>query len=133
MTNVTDPTTISVSNDMVEKLELILKALGDKNRLRIINMLTRKPMCVCEINGVLPLSQSTVSGHLRVLKDTGLVKDTKSGLWVEYHLNEDHPLIGDILKMITAMLEKDKTMVKERELAIQQDRTKICSSKENHE
>lgn len=118
---------------MVEKLELILKALSDKNRLRIVNMLTQKPMCVCEINGVLPLSQSTVSGHLRVLKDTGLVKDTKSGLWVEYHLNNNHPLIGDILKMITGMLEQDITMVKERKLAVKQDRTKICSARGNHE
>ncbi len=52
---------------MVVKIEKIFKALCDRSRLRIINILSLKPLCVCEIAEVLGLSQSTVSGHLRVL------------------------------------------------------------------
>ncbi|MGD2089620.1 MAG: metalloregulator ArsR/SmtB family transcription factor [Candidatus Aminicenantes bacterium] len=54
---------------MLGKIEKTLRALGDRSRLSIINMLGEKSLCVCEIKEVLKLSQSTVSGHLRVLKE----------------------------------------------------------------
>ena len=63
-----------------------LKAAADQSRLRILGMLKRKTLCVCEIAEVLGLAQSTVSRHLRVLEDCGLVDRRKEGLWVEYSL-----------------------------------------------
>ena len=63
-----------------------LKAAGDENRLRILNMLRLRPLCVCEIADVLGLAQSTVSRHLKMLEDCGLLERSKEGLWVEYRL-----------------------------------------------
>jgi len=63
-----------------------LKAAGDESRLRILNMLRLRPLCVCEIAEVLGLAQSTVSRHLKILEDSGLLERTKDGLWVEYAL-----------------------------------------------
>jgi len=111
---------------MVRKMEKIFKALGDKNRLKIINMLTLKPLCVCEINSTLPLSQSTVSGHLRVLKDAELVDSTKDGLWVEYFLNKDHPLFGELLFVLEKIMVEDPVLQKEKEKVSKSDRNVIC-------
>lgn len=111
---------------MIRKIEKICKALGDRSRLRIINMLAQKPMCVCEITEVLRLSQSTISGHLRVLKDAELVEDEKDGLWVEYRLCKDDTFNADILNVIQEALESDQQMAEERKRAAQANREMIC-------
>lgn len=65
----------------------IFKALSDKNRLRILLMLTKRRLCVCEIQYILGLAISTVSKHLTILRDAGFVTDEKEGKWVYYSLN----------------------------------------------
>jgi ArsR family transcriptional regulator, arsenate/arsenite/antimonite-responsive transcriptional repressor len=112
---------------MVKKIEKIIKALADKNRLRIVNMLSQRPMCVCEITEVLSLSQSTVSGHLRVLKDADLVEDTKDGLWVEYCLNKDDSFKANLLDLILDSLSVDKEMEKEQKKAKAANRENLCA------
>jgi ArsR family transcriptional regulator, arsenate/arsenite/antimonite-responsive transcriptional repressor len=111
---------------MIRDVEKMFKALGDKSRLRIVNMLSQKALCVCEITQVLQLSQSTVSGHLKVLKEARLVEDVKDGLWVEYRLNRDEPFISKILKTVTEALAADASMENERESAKKADREVIC-------
>ncbi|MEJ2691154.1 MAG: metalloregulator ArsR/SmtB family transcription factor, partial [Deltaproteobacteria bacterium] len=64
----------------------IMKALSDPSRVKIIKMLEYREMCVCEIREVLGLAQPTVSKHLKVLEEAGLVKRRKEGLWVNYCL-----------------------------------------------
>lgn len=119
---------ISEDSDMnnVKKLEKIFKALGDKTRLRIINMLIQKPMCVCEITSILPFSQSTISGHLKVLRDAEVVVDTKNGLWVVYHLNTEHSLIEEIFKVLDQSFGKDEMFINERKKSFNADRYKLC-------
>lgn len=63
-----------------ERLALQLKALGHPARLAIVDMLAARGTCVCgEIVGVLPLAQATVSQHLKVLKEAGLVTERREG------------------------------------------------------
>lgn len=107
-------------------MEKIFKALGDRNRLRIVNMLKERALCVCEITNILKLSQSTVSGHLRVLRDAGLVDDVKDGLWVEYRLCKDKILEKQLLKLIETFFEADEEMKREREKALRADRQILC-------
>lgn len=64
----------------------VMKAFSDPNRVKIVKMLGRKPMCVCELTAALGLAQPTVSNHLRVLEDAGLVESAKEGQWVNYSL-----------------------------------------------
>lgn len=111
---------------MTKKTEKIFKALGDKSRLRILNMLTQKPMCVCEITEILKLSQSTVSGHLRVLKDAELVEDSKDGLWVEYRLCTTDRFVSGLLDLTLEELISDPAMETERRLAVRANREVIC-------
>lgn len=115
---------------MLRQLEKMFKALADRNRIRIINMLGQKPMCVCEITSVLKLSQSTVSGHLRVLKEAGLVLDRKEGLWVEYHLNTQDTLPTRILELVEKNLLEDIPADQERKAAMKTNRNEItCKRK----
>jgi ArsR family transcriptional regulator len=63
-----------------EELATFAKALGHPARVQIIRMLVRRQVCVCgDIVDVLPLAQSTVSQHLKVLKDSGLIRGEISG------------------------------------------------------
>jgi len=64
----------------------LFKALADGTRLRILNLLCRRELCVCQIVDVLGMGQSKVSRHLAHLKNAGLVTDRRAGLWIHYSL-----------------------------------------------
>jgi len=61
----------------------VMKALSDPNRVKIIKLLQQKMMCVCELQGALKIAQPTVSKHLKILEEAGLVDYVKDGLWVK--------------------------------------------------
>jgi ArsR family transcriptional regulator len=62
----------------------VMKALSDPNRVKMVKILQRKTMCVCEIHEALGIAQSTASKHLKILMDAGLINSRKDGLWVNY-------------------------------------------------
>jgi ArsR family transcriptional regulator, arsenate/arsenite/antimonite-responsive transcriptional repressor len=64
----------------------VMKALSDPSRVKIMKLLQRRVMCVCEIQAALGIAQSTASKHLRILEDAGLITYNKNGLWVNYEL-----------------------------------------------
>jgi ArsR family transcriptional regulator, arsenate/arsenite/antimonite-responsive transcriptional repressor len=72
----------SLGETQARELEVVMKALADRHRLRIVNMLLRaegEPVCVCEFQPSLDLSQGTVSHHLKVLVEAGLVERETRG------------------------------------------------------
>ena len=71
----------------IEKFKSPLKALSDLTRLKILLMLEGKPRAVSEIVEFFNLAQPTISRHLSVLKNVGLVKDKRAGQQVVYSLN----------------------------------------------
>ena len=64
----------------------LLKAFSDPVRLRLLNLLAGREVCVCHLHEALELPQPTVSRHLAYLRKTGLVVGRKEGLWVHYRL-----------------------------------------------
>jgi ArsR family transcriptional regulator len=70
----------------MKELEQYFKALGDTNRLRILNLLLHGELCVCDIQYVLEATQPNVSRHLSYLKNSGLVLDRRDGYRVFYRL-----------------------------------------------
>ncbi|MBV5316318.1 MAG: winged helix-turn-helix transcriptional regulator [Desulfobulbaceae bacterium] len=62
----------------------VMKALSDPNRVRVLKLLENKALCVCEITEVLGLAQPTVSSHMKILEDAGLVKKVRQGTWMIY-------------------------------------------------
>jgi DNA-binding transcriptional ArsR family regulator len=65
-----------------------LRALGDETRIRAVLALRDHELCVCQIVELLELAPSTVSKHLQILKEAGLVESRKKGRWVYYRLSE---------------------------------------------
>jgi ArsR family transcriptional regulator len=72
----------------MEDLANIFKALSDTTRLRVLKLLERGELCVCDIVASVQMSQPKVSFHLNALKETGFVKDRKEGRWIYYRLDE---------------------------------------------
>jgi len=64
----------------------VMKALSDPNRVRVIKLLQSGELCVCEIKEILGLAQSTVSKHMKILEDAGLVEKNRQGTWMIYSL-----------------------------------------------
>jgi ArsR family transcriptional regulator len=84
MSFITDRGTV----DNMNELTSIFKALSDETRLRIIKLLERGELCVCDIVAALDMVQPKVSFHLGTLKEAGIIKDRKQGKWIHYSLNE---------------------------------------------
>jgi ArsR family transcriptional regulator len=87
----------------MEELELIFKGLADRTRLRIVNLLLRGELCVCDIQHVLGSPQPNVSRHLAYLKHSGLVADRREGQRMYYRLADR----GEgVRKQLSAFLQK---------------------------
>ncbi len=65
-----------------------MKALSDDSRLRIVSLLQRKSLCVCELEVLLSMSQSMASRHLLKLKQAGIVASRRDAQWIHYRLHE---------------------------------------------
>jgi ArsR family transcriptional regulator len=79
----------SLSDGDAAKLEAVIKALADRHRLRIVNLLLRaegEPVCVCEVQPLLRLSQGTVSHHLKQLVEAGIVAREARGTYSYFSL-----------------------------------------------
>jgi ArsR family transcriptional regulator, arsenate/arsenite/antimonite-responsive transcriptional repressor len=105
----------------------IFRALDDSNRLRILKMLEGRELCVCEVREVLNLSTSTVSKHLTILRDAGLILDRKDGKWVNFRLNmAADGLVRPLLAVLKNGLTDEKQIAADREKVKHVDRTKLC-------
>ena len=87
----------------------VMKALSDKNRVKIIKLLHQKEMCVCELRFALQISQPNVSKHLKILENAGLVDYRKNGLWANYSLTDgkSSPYAASLLGNLKHWLEDD--------------------------
>lgn len=98
---------------MTKKAE-ILKALGDKDRLRIINLLLIKdPLCVCEMVHALKIPQYRLSRHLLQLKSVKLIDVNKEGKWGYHYLNTDNQTNRSLFEFLKNYLSDD-TFQKDR-------------------
>jgi ArsR family transcriptional regulator, arsenate/arsenite/antimonite-responsive transcriptional repressor len=106
----------------------IFKALSDANRLRILKMLQKKSLCVCEITAVLKLSASTVSNHLSILKECDLIIEEKSGKWVNYMINSkpEKSLDSSLLSLFNYWFEDDRVIKSDRERIDTVNRRELC-------
>jgi ArsR family transcriptional regulator len=84
-----------------ERLAAVLKAIADPSRLRLLSLIKAQPdceCCVCNLTEPLGLTQPTVSHHLRVLREAGLVEREQRGSWAYYRIADDQlALLRDLL------------------------------------
>ncbi len=108
----------------------VMKALSDPNRVKIIKVLQQKKMCVCELQGALGIAQSTVSKHLRILEEAGLVDYKKDGLWVNYFLanGKGSPYAACLLGNLQHWLNEDSDVAELMKKAPFINREDICGN-----
>ena len=70
-------------------IALICKALGDSNRLKIVEMLSDGEKCGCKLLEAFEITQPTVSHHMKILCDCGLVSARKEGKWTHYSISKE--------------------------------------------
>ena len=70
----------------------VLNALAEESRLKILNLLTFREMCVCELAAALDMTQPNVTYHMKKLENAGLVEHEKRGKWVYYSLADEERL-----------------------------------------
>ena len=79
----------------------IFKALADETRLKIIQMLSDGELCACDILEAFNITQPTLSYHMKILTECGLVRGVKDGSWMKYTVNNERlMMINDIYKCI---------------------------------
>lgn len=93
----------------MDELVRVMKALSDPGRVSILKLLGARELCACEIIRVLGLAQPTISRHMKVLTDAGLVTGRKLGSWVHYRVAENpaSPYARALLAQLSGWLEDD--------------------------
>ena len=70
-----------------KEVALICKALSDDNRLKMVQLLSAGEMCGCKLLEAFPITQPTLSHHMKILCESGLVSGNRQGKWIHYRLN----------------------------------------------
>jgi ArsR family transcriptional regulator len=78
-----------IEREQAERMGRVAKALGDPIRMQLVDVLRRHAgqVCVCELVPLFDLSQATVSHHLKVLREAGIVESQRQGLWAYYYVS----------------------------------------------
>ena len=106
----------------------VMKAMSDPSRVKILKLLQDKKFCVCELQALLGLAQPTISKHLKLLEDAGLVEGHKDKLWMNYSLTADNDSIYamTILNNLKKWLNDDPEVASLRLKSLHVHRDEIC-------
>jgi len=96
-------------------LASFFQALGNSVRLRLLNLIGEREVCVCHLADALGLPQPLISQHLAALRRAGIVEARREGKWMHYRLAlPPHAGAADILQRTLASVQSDKAMKAER-------------------
>ena len=87
------------NEELVDKKSRLLKAIANETRLKMLRLLSKREMCVCELTVALDMTQPTTSHHLNILENMRLIKDRKEGRWVFYYV-ANHDLIQHLFDFL---------------------------------
>ena len=96
----------------MNELVSIAKALGDDTRLRALASCSEHELCVCQVTELLQLAPSTVSKHMSILKQAGLVEGRKEGRWMYYRWagKQAPPSVRQALKWVRSSIAEDRVL-----------------------
>jgi len=106
--------------DLVRELMAIARTLGDPTRIRVMAALRNGELCVCELVDALDISQSSLSSHLQICREVGVVTTRKESRWIYYSLSARYePLIETIFSELQTLgrdeqLRRDARRLKKR-------------------
>jgi ArsR family transcriptional regulator len=112
----------------MEELAKLLKAIADKNRLRILHLLQARKMCVCELAFILGITQPSVSKHLKKLSEAGIIRGEQDHFWTNYCLRESNETAA-ILSCLRKRLINEPILKKDLRKVRRVNRTQLCCKK----
>jgi len=93
-----------------KKYALFMKALSDETRIKIFDMLSGGELCACNILEEFNITQPTLSYHMKILSDSGLVNSRKDGVWMKYTINRENlDLLKNLFDDISVKLKLPNT------------------------
>jgi len=99
----------------VVEIERFFRALADRTRLRVLNLLGDDEVCVCFLVEVLRMNQPNISRHLAYLRRAGIVGARREGKWMHYRvIVPSDPHAASVLRAVRAWLSEDKKMQRDR-------------------
>lgn len=107
------------------------KAISDETRVRILKLLENGELCVCQLMEILEKVQSTVSKHLGILKNAGLVDVRKEGTWSFYKLSTEGTYNRNFLKLLASVLNDDALIREDEERlrkVVKEDIKLLCNT-----
>ena len=112
----------------MKEMVKVFKAVADPNRIRILKMLQQKKMCVCELSAVLGITQPSVSRHLSMLRDAGLVRDERNCQWIDYELCEEkvNKYAPVIMSHLTGWINDNHRVKEDASMLKRLNREKLC-------
>lgn len=90
---------------MYKKYAQLFKVLGDENRLKIVELLIKGETCSCTLIDKLPISQPTLSYHLKLISEAGLAGSRRDGNWIKYYINKD--LLSELTLFIEQLRDRE--------------------------
>src|SRR5688572_12343837 len=100
----------------MDAMVLTAKALADPTRVRVLTALRDGELCVCELSDTLDITQSTLSTHLQVIREAGLVRTRKEGKWVYYAMEPAaERLLRTVFGHFAAELDRDPALRRDEE------------------
>ncbi len=105
----------------------VLKAFADPNRLKIVKLLEKREYCVCELQEALGIAQPTVSKHMGILENAGLVDKRREAKFVLYYLTKPYPdgRVGTLVRELCGWLDEEGEIERLLEQAATLDRVEI--------
>jgi ArsR family transcriptional regulator len=111
----------------------VFKALADDTRVRVLKLLSRGELCVCEIAAALEMEQPRLSFHLRILKEAGIVVDRRQERWILYRLNDADMFLRFLFLAIQEKISPQQARRDLERLVAFGGREKICVQKRQTE
>lgn len=99
---------------MNKKIEFI-KLFSDKTRIRILNLLYKRKVCVCEIKNILKITQAGISKHISKIKKFGILKEEQKSFWSYYSINISDKELKEIFDFILSKFSNEEVLKKDLE------------------
>ncbi|MBU1044949.1 MAG: metalloregulator ArsR/SmtB family transcription factor [Candidatus Omnitrophica bacterium] len=113
----------------MKDLDVVFKALADINRIRILKLLEKRKMCVCELAYILDVSQPAISKQLKKIARAGLIDSEQDGFWTNYFIKPKDDYAKKLLKLLSTWLNADAIVNDDLEKLKKANRENLCCKK----
>lgn len=113
----------------MKDLDITFKALADTNRVRILKLLEKRKMCVCELAYILKVSQPAVSKQLKKIAKAGLIDCEQDGFWTNYFINPKDEYGKKLLKLLSSWLTDEEVVREDLKRSEKTNRENLCCKK----